>query len=149
MVDILSPIKQKEHRCLQHFYFPYVKLGKMKILIILSFVFLAGSSRISCSFPDGSISIKHNQYDHYYEMTAEFNPDKTDRVDRYLDKELATGNISFVKSEMDADITLDDKTTFYVKKSPGYLNIKFDKEKNSEEAYSKIKSVLEGIGEVV
>jgi len=121
----------------------------MKILIILSFVFLAGSSRISCSFPDTSTNIKHNQYDHYYEMTAQFNPVKTDKVDRYLDKELATGNITFVNTEMDADITLDDKTTFYIKKSPGYLNIKLDKEKNSEQAYTKLKGVLEGIGGVV
>ena len=82
-------------------------------------------------------------------MTAEFNPGKTDKVDHYLDKELATGNISFVNSEMDADISLDDKTTFYIKKSPGYLNIKLDKEKNSEEAFTKLKGVLEGIGEVV
>ena len=82
-------------------------------------------------------------------MTAQFNPDKNDKVDRYLDKELATDNISFVSSEMDADITLDDKTTFYVKKSPGYLKIKLDKEKNSEEAFTKLKGVLEGIGEVV
>lgn len=82
-------------------------------------------------------------------MTAQFKPDKTDKVDRYLDKELATGNITFVNSEMDADITLDDKTTFYIKKTPGYLNIKLDKEKNSEEALAKLKGVLEGIGEVV
>ena len=82
-------------------------------------------------------------------MTADFNPGKTDKVDRYLDKELATGNISFVNGEMDADITLDDKTTFYVKKTPGYLNIKFDKEKNSEEAFTKLNGVLEGIGAVV
>ena len=50
---------------------------------------------------------------------------------------------------MDTDKTLDDKTTFYVKKSPGFLNIKLDKEKNSEEAFTKLKGVLEGIGEVV
>ena len=121
----------------------------MKTLLILSFVFLTGSSKISCSFPDGGISIKHSQYDHYYEMTAKFNPDKTDKVDRYLDKELPVGNMSFVNTEMDADITLDDKTTFYVKKSAGYLHIKFDKEKNSDVALSKVRSVCEGINEVV
>ena len=82
-------------------------------------------------------------------MTAQFNPDKTEKVDRYLDQELSSGSMSFAKTEMDADITLDDKTTFYVKKSPGYLNIKFDKEKNSEEAFRKVKGVLEGIGDVV
>lgn len=46
---------------------------------------------------------------------------------------------------MDADITLDDKTTFYVKKSPGFLNIKFDKEKNSEEAFTKLKEYWKGL----
>jgi len=121
----------------------------MKKFTPLFCIILAGIIIVSCSFPDGSISIKHSQYDHYYEMTAKFNPDKTDKVDRYLDKELATGNITFANTEMDADITLDDKTTFYVKKTPGYLNIKLDKEKNSEEAFTKLKGVLEGIGEVV
>jgi hypothetical protein len=118
----------------------------MKKLAIILFVSL---TIISCNFPDGSISIKHSQYDHYYEMTANFNPDKTSKVDNYLDKELSNGNNSFANTEMDADITLDDKTTFYIKKSPGYLNIKFDKEKNSADAYAKVKSVLERIGEVV
>ena len=48
-------------------------------------------------------------------MAAKFNPDKTDEVDRYLDGELSSGNMSFANTEMNADITLDDKTTFYVK----------------------------------
>ena len=82
-------------------------------------------------------------------MTAKFNPGKTGKVDQYLDKGLPSGNMSFVNIEMDGDIILDNKTTFYIKKSPGYLNIKFDKEKNSEEAFTKIKSVLEGINDVV
>jgi hypothetical protein len=103
----------------------------MKKLAILLLVLLTSIIIPSCRFPDGSISIKHSQYGHYYEMTAKFNPDKTGEVDRYLDKELSSGNMSFVNTKMDADITLDDKTTFYIKKSPGYLNIKFDKEKNS------------------
>ena len=120
------------------------KAGK-KIAILL----FVTSAIISCNFPGGSISIKHSQYDHYYEMTAKFNPGKTGKVDRYLDKGLPSGNMSFVNIEMDGDIILDNKTTFYIKKSPGYLNIKFDKEKNSEEAFTKIKSVLEGINDVV
>ena len=121
----------------------------MKKLVILFCVLFAGTTIISCRFPDGSINIKHSQYDHYYEMSANFDPAKTDAVDRYLDKELATGNITFINTEMDAEITLNDKSTFHVKKSPGYLHIKFDKEKNSEEAFTKIKSVLDKIGDVV
>jgi hypothetical protein len=52
-------------------------------------------------------------------------------------------------TEMNSGMILDDKTTFYVKKTPGYLNIKLDKEKNSKEAFTKLKDVLEGIGDVV
>ena len=121
----------------------------MKKLAILLGVLLPGIVIISCGFPDGSISIKHSQHDHYYEMTAKFNPEKTTRVDKYLDRELSSGDMSFINTQMDGEITLDNKTIFYIKKSPGYLNIKFDKEKNSEEAFYKIKAVCEGINDVV
>ena len=70
-------------------------------------------------FPGGSISIKHSQYDHYYEMTAKFNPEKTTDVDRWLDQELSARNMSFVNTRIDGEITLDDKITFYVKKITG------------------------------
>ena len=121
----------------------------MKKVAILFFALSLCIAVISCGFPDGSISIKHSQYSHYYEMKAKFNPDKTTEVDKWLDKELSAGDMSFVNTSMDGDITLDDKTTFYVKKSPGYLHIQFDKEKNSDEAFFKIKSVCEGINDVV
>ena len=121
----------------------------MKKLAILLNVFLCGIVIISCGFPDGSISIKHSQYDHYYEMTAKFNPEKTTKVDKYLDQELSIGDMSFINTQMDGEITLDNKTTFYIRKSAGYLNIKFDKEKNSEETFYKIKAVCDGINDVV
>ena len=121
----------------------------MKKITILLYLFLAVITTTSCGFPDGSISIKHSQYSHYYEMTAKFNPEKTTEVDKYLDKELSRGDMSFINTRMDGEITLDNKATFYIKKSPGYLHIKFDKEKNSDEAFIKIKSVCEGINEVV
>jgi len=104
---------------------------------------------ISCGFPGGSISIKHSEYDHYYEMTAKFNPDRTAAVERWLDKELASGDVSFTNTEIDGNITLDNQATFYIKKSPGFLNIKLDKEKNSDAMYQKVRSVCEGINEVV
>ena len=104
---------------------------------------------ISCGLPGGSISIKHSQYDHYYDMTAKFNPDRTAAVERWLDKELPSGDVSFTNTEIDGNITLDNQATFYMKKSPGFLNIKLDKEKNSDAIYQKIRSVCEGINDVV
>ncbi len=121
----------------------------MKKIVALFNALLAGITIVSCGFPGGSISIKHSQYSHYYEMTAKFNPEKTTEVDKYLDKELSNGDMSFINTRIDGEITLDDKATFYIKKSPGYLTIKFDKEKNTDEAYLKIRSVCEGINDVV
>ena len=116
-----------------------------KIAIVLSISFAI----ISCGFPDGSISIKHSQYSHYYEMTAKFNPDRTAAVERWLDKELSTGDVSFTDTEIDGNIMLDNHATFYIKKSPGFLNIKLDKEKNSDAVYQQLRAVCEGINEVV
>ena len=82
-------------------------------------------------------------------MTSKFNPEKTNQVDKYLDKESSTGDLSFINTRMDGEITLDNNATFYIKKSPGYLNIKFDKNKNSDDDYYKIKSVCERIKGVV
>lgn len=116
-----------------------------KLAILLSIIIVL----ISCGFPDGSINIKHSEYDHYYEITAKFNPDRTAAVERWLNKELAIGDISFAKTGIDGNITLDNQTTFYMKKSPGFLNIKLDKKKNSYESFKKIRTVCEGINEVV
>ena len=82
-------------------------------------------------------------------MTAKFNPDRTAAVERWLDKELATGDVSFTNMQIDGNKKLDNQATFYMKKSPGLLNIKLDKEKNSDAIYRKIRSVCEEINEVV
>jgi len=118
----------------------------------LSFVFcvlVICTTIISCGFPGGSISIKQSEYSHYFEMTAKFNRDKTAAVERLLDKELSGGNMSFANTQIDGDITLDDKSVFSIKKSPGFLHIKLDKEKNSDAVYYRIKSVCEEIKDVV
>jgi len=121
----------------------------MKKSAIFFFALLLCITFTSCGFPDGSISIKHSEYDHYYEMTAKFNPDRTHAVERWLDKELSTGDVSFSNTQIDGNITLDNQAIFYMKKSPGFLNIKLDKQKNSEAIYRKIRSVCEEINEVV
>ena len=107
------------------------------------------TSIISCGFPDGSVSIKQSEYSHYFEMTAKFNPDKTAAVEKLLDKELPSGDMSFANTQIDGNITLDDKGTFYIKKSPGFLHIKLDKATNADEVYHRIRSVCEKIKDVV
>ena len=121
----------------------------MKKLFFTFCVLVVCTTIISCSFPDGSISIKQREYSHYFEMTARFNPDKTAAVDKLLDKELPSGDISFSNTEIDENITLDGKGTFYIKKSPGFLHMKLDKDINSDEVYYRIRSVCEEIKDVV
>jgi len=121
----------------------------MKKLTILFCAFAICATIISCRFPGENTSISYSEESHYYEMKAKFSESKTAEVDRWLDDKLAIGDMSFAKTEIDGDITLDDQSTFYIKKSPGYLFIKLDRDKNSDEVYYKIKSVCEGIKEVV
>lgn len=49
--------------------------------------------------------------------------------------------MSFANARIDADITLDDGTNFYIKKKTGFLKIKFDKEKNTADAYYELKAL--------
>lgn len=69
-------------------------------------------------------------------------------VEKYMDDMLGS-SMSFHNTRIDGQLTLDDQLTFYIKKSPGYLYIKFDKEENSEEAFHRMKAMCEGIKEIV
>jgi hypothetical protein len=71
-------------------------------------------------------------------------------VDEYMDSRIGrTSNMSFVNSRIDGKLALDDHTTFYIKKYPGFIEIKLDKNENSEEAYHRIKAMCEGIKKVI
>jgi len=99
---------------------------------------------------DHNISISVNENKNMYKMSAHFNRNKTKSVHEYMDKKLGSyTSMSFVNSEIDATVTLDDKTTFYVKSFPGELEIKLYKDKNSYESYQRIKEMCNGIKEVV
>lgn len=105
---------------------------------------------ISCRFNDDNISIAYTNSDRYYSMKANFSKSKTRDVEEYMDRRFAgTGHMSFVNTRIDGTIALDDHTIFYIKKAPGVLKIKLDKDENSEEAYYRVKSMCEGIKSVV
>jgi len=56
---------------------------------------------------------------------------------------------SFVSTRIDGQIALDDRTTFYIKKYPGFLEIKLDKEENSYQSYQRIRTMCEEIKTVI
>ncbi len=83
-------------------------------------------------------------------MYASFDEDKTRKIQRLVDKEL---NIDLGPSgrnvHVDATITLDDRTTFYMRAFPGELRINFNKNENSNDSWEKIQDVCEDIKEAL
>ena len=92
---------------------------------------------VSCMHNDnGHTSLTLSESDHYYSMNAHFSKSKTRDVDEYMDSRIGRrSNMSFVNSRIDGTLALDDHTTFYIKKSPGLIEIKLDKDENSDDAY--------------
>ena len=104
----------------------------------------------SCMHHDGNLNISYSESDHYYSMKADFSKSKTRDVEEYMDRRIGgRSNISFVNSRIDGNLALNDYTTFYIKKYPGHIEIKPDKDENSYEGYHRIKSMCRGIKKIL
>jgi hypothetical protein len=120
----------------------------MKPLIVLAAalaLLIAG-----CRHHHHNTSFSVSETGNVYQINASFNPNKTKSLQHYLNQRFGeSSNVSFVNTEMDATITLDDETRFHIKSHPGYLKIRFNKHENSEEAYEKMRGMCEGIKEAI
>ena len=121
---------------------------KKQIFCVLMFASLA-----SCRWYDydnRNTDISYSEGSHYYSMKAHFNKNKTRKVESYMDERIGDRiKMSFVKTRIDGQIALDDRTTFYIKKYPGFLEIKLDKEENSYQSYQRIRTMCEEIKTVI
>lgn len=88
------------------------------------------------------VSIRVKETGRVYEIKASYAKSKTYRIQRFIDQELHTTNV-FSNARMDGDITLDDRSNFYVQAYPGRLVIRMDRRENDPEAYYRIKSLGE------
>lgn len=105
---------------------------------------------ISCMHNDHDISITYSDSDNSYSMKAYFNKNSTRDVEKYMDYKIGKrSKMSFVNSRIDGTIALDDRTKFYIKKLPGILEIRLDKDENTYESYEQIRSMCQGIKNVV
>ncbi|SDL16384.1 hypothetical protein [Siphonobacter aquaeclarae] len=103
-----------------------------------------------CAHRGDYLSFKVNDSDETFQLSAEYNPDKTEQVQEYLDEKLTTGNdASFENAEIDATMTLNDKTHFYIRSNPGELLIRFNKSENSKASYLKMKELSKGLKDVL
>ena len=116
----------------------------MKPLTIVAFTF-ALSAFYSCR-QGNNIDITYSDKDRYYYMDAEFDHRKTGRLELYLNRSLGKeSNQVIVKRRMNTNVTLADNTNFYLRKEPGHITIKLDKNQNSEQAYRRVRSICEGM----
>jgi len=119
-------------------------------MIKLTTLFFAlGMILLSCRHQSNT-SITVRESDQYYSMKALFNENRTREVEAYMDENIGDKNeVAFANTEMDAQITLDDHTFFYLKKFPGHVELKLNKYKNTPGGFHRIKAMCEGIKEVL
>lgn len=95
---------------------------------------------------NNDISISVNDDVRLYKFAAEYPDANTHRVEEYLNRNLAPGNLFKSKNDhFDANVTLNDETHFYIMETPGELKIEFNKVKNSTASLYRIKKICEGI----
>ena len=106
---------------------------------------------ISCSRLGGhNINYDVSESGTYFTIHAKYDKQQSEEVDRFMDRYFDKHkNVSFTNTIIDATLTLDDGTNFYIKKQPGYLSIKFNKEKNSPAAYRQMKLFSERLKTVM
>jgi len=81
-----------------------------------------------------------------YVFDAYFPEYKTGKVHRVVNNSLSpNGLFASVNDYMNITTTLQDKTTFAVKASPGIIRIKINREGNSPASYDRIKEMCQQI----
>ncbi len=83
-------------------------------------------------------------------MDAWFGRSASRRAERYMNETFGQqNNISFHRAETDETFRLDDGSKFYMKKSPGHILIKMNKDETSDKTYYSIKPMCIGMKDVV
>lgn len=124
-------------------------MKKYLLSIVLGLVILA--TMPSCfNFNDHDISISVSDDEDEYEMEADYSRSQAHAVRAYLNDHLLNSEIKLKRNEhVEKEITLDDKTTFYINSKPGSLHIKIDKTENSEEQCERVRQACEDLKEIL
>lgn len=116
-------------------------LGFILFATLVSFPFLKKEMN------GDNIKVSVNETKEEYRFEAHFNKDKSDAVSEYMDEYL--DQKIFENAEVDAELTLDDRTKIYAKTYAGEVEIRLNKQRNSRESYEKIKKMGEGIKRIL
>jgi hypothetical protein len=118
------------------------------VSVALGFMMIAGMS--SCFHHHNDISISVSDDEDEYEMEADYRRSKSHDVQVYLNNHLLTSsNVSIRNGFVDDEVTLDDKTTFYINTNPGELSIRINKNENSEESCERVRQICEELKQII
>lgn len=123
---------------------------KNKALSIILVLIIVAATPSCFHFDDHDISISVSDDEDEYEMDADYSRRQTHAVRVYLNDHLLNGHVKLRRNDhIEREITLDDKTTFYINSEPGSLNIKIDKTENSSAQYQRIRQACEELKEIL
>ena len=123
-------------------------MKKQTLSLAIGLMIIAGLS--SCFHRHNDISISVSDDEDEYEMEADYRRNQSHAVQVYLNNHLLTNsNVSIHNGFVDDEVTLDDKTTFYINTNPGELNIRINKNENSEESCERVRQVCEELKQIL
>lgn len=97
-----------------------------------------------------NVSFTVEETDDEYRIFAGYDPEKTRAIESVLDQYLKQdGDSSFTNTQIDAEMTMSNKITFYIKHSPGKLKIELDRTKNNRAALLKFKEMAEQLKKAI
>ena len=123
-------------------------MKKYTVSLALGLMMIAGMS--SCFHHHNDLSISVSDDEDEYEMEADYRRNQSRDVQVYLNNHLLkNSNVSIHNGYVDDEVTLDDKTTFYINTNPGELNIRINKNENSEESCERVRQVCEELKQIL
>ena len=118
------------------------------VSLALGLMMIAGMS--SCFHHRHDISISVSDDEDEYEMEADYRRNQSHAVQVYLNNNLLNNsNVSIQNGFVDDEVTLDDKTTFYINTNPGELIIIINKNENTEESCERVRQACEELKQIL
>lgn len=119
----------------------------MRILPCSVTMLLCLSIFSSCHYHNShNLKISEDESNGSYTFYASFPEHKTGKIHRLVNNSMSpNGLFASVNDYMDITTTLQDKTTFAVKASPGIIRIKIYRQGNSPASYNRIKEMCTAI----
>lgn len=105
---------------------------------------------MSCHGPGGDTHVEVKDSDDSYEFYAYYPSDKTNSVEKFVNKSISPDRIYGSGDEVvDLVTTLRDRTTFHIKSRNGRIRIRVDKNENSGESLQRVREMCNGIKEIL